>query len=482
MNASGCGLWPLEPGRQGEHVMSTALPQVLAAISGAEHVLTGEAMQPFATDWRDLFHGRPLCVVRPCCTAEVSAIVQACRAQGVSVVPQGGNTGLAGGGVCDGSGGEVLLSLSRMRAIRSLDPAAMTVEAEAGAILQVVQEAAMHAGRSLPVRMASQGSATIGGIVSTNAGGSNVLRHGMTRDHVLGLEVVLADGRVLGARHLRKDNAGYDLKQLFIGAEGSLGIITAAVLRLSPRPADRQVALLAVADIEAAIALLRAAQDALGEVIEAAELISRQTMELVVSRFAKTCPVSGGEWFILLEFASSLPGLREAVEALLRTAFENGLALDGVLADSYAQADALWTLRELASEAEARTGKSIKHDVSVPLSVMPGFLAAAAAAVIRVAPGAILSVFGHMGDGNLHYNVVLPDGADPQKIMTAVHDCVAACDGSISAEHGLGQYRVDEWQRIADPLGVELCHRLKTALDPEGFMNPGKAIPAARAG
>jgi FAD/FMN-containing dehydrogenase len=449
------------------------------ALVGADAVVTDPAaMAPYLTDWRGMFTGRAACVLRPRNTAEVSAILRHCDGAGIAVVPQGGNTGLAGGATPDAGGLQVVLSLSRMAAIRDIDPTGLSVEVEAGAILQTVREAVAGAGRLLPVSIAAEGSATIGGIVSTNAGGVNVLRYGMTRDLVLGLEVVLADGTVVnGLRRLRKDNAGQDWKQLFIGTEGSLGIVTAAVLRLVPRPTRRMVALISVPELPAALTLFDHALSTIGEALSAFELISAPSLDLVARHFSLTPPVAGGEWYLLIEAASTLPGLHAAAEALMEHAFTEGWASDGVIAASEAQADGLWALREHVTEAEAREGRSIKHDVSVPLRAMPRFLSRFAAELARIAPEARPNIFGHLGDGNLHVNVLLPPDCAAEPVMRAVHDLVAGEGGSISAEHGLGQYRLGEWERLRPAPERALVTRVKRALDPRGVLNPGKAVP-----
>lgn len=451
----------------------------LRGIVGPQAVLTGaEDMAPYAIDWRKLFPGRPACVVRPGSTQEVAAIVQACRAAGVAIVPQSGNTGMAGGASPDESGREVIVSLNRMNRIRQVDPVGMSVEAEAGVILQTAKEAAAAQGRLLPISLTAEGSAMIGGVVSTNAGGVNVLRYGMTRGLVLGLEIVLPDGSIVDAlRPLRKDNAGYDMKQIFIGAEGSLGLVTAAILRLVPQPRHSLTALIAVESPAAALRLLDRAQTELGDNISAFELISGTSFALVERQCGLACPVAASPWYVLIEAASVLSGLREAADALLATVFEEGIASDGVVAETGAQAKQLWALREHISEAEIRSGKSIKHDISVPLSAIPAFLEATRIALERIAPDVTLNVFGHLGDGNLHYNVLIGAERDPGPINRAVHDVVARFNGSISAEHGLGQYRVSEWVRLKSAPEQALALSLKRLIDPAGMMNPGKVLP-----
>lgn len=455
------------------------LTNTLRGIVGDAAVLTETAdMIGYATDWRDLFHGHPLCVVRPATTLEVAQAVTACARAGAGIVPQGGNTGMSGGATPDKSGTQVIIALDRMNAIRRIDAVGMTVEVEAGAILQTVRDAAAKENRLLPISLASEGSARIGGLIATNAGGVDVLRYGMTRALVLGLEVVLPDGQILSRlHHLRKNNAGYDLKQLFIGSEGSLGIVTAAVLRLVPQPRHRATALIAVPDISAAIHLYGFAQTEMGEALSAFELISGAGLGLVAEHMGRSAPIKGAEWCLLIEAGSSLPGLRDACETLLETAFDKGWAIDGVLAESEAQADSLWSLREALSEAEAKAGGAIKHDIAVPITQIDAFLSEAGGILAEIAPQARLNVFGHLGDGNLHYNVMNVAMSAAWDVNTKVHDVVARYHGSITAEHGLGQYRVAEWARLADPIERVLSRRLKDAFDPQGVMNPGKVVP-----
>ena len=458
-------------------IPSDVLARLSEVLSPSAIIAEGPDLEPYAIDWRRLFPGRPACVVRPSSTGQVMQIVQICREAGVPIIPQGGNTGLAGGAVPDASGTQVVLSLNRMAAVRDVDAVGMTIEAEAGCILKVAQDAAAAAGRLLPISLAAEGSATIGGVIAANAGGVNVLRYGMTRNLVLGLEVVLPDGTLAnGLRRLRKDNAGYDWKQLFIGSEGTLGIVTAAVLRLLPRPKHSVTALLSVADPDAALRLLKLAQDDLGDQVSALELISATSMQLVAKHAGLKAPIAESDWFVLIEAASSLAGLREAAETMLGTAFEQEIALDGVIAESGAQAAQLWALREHVTESEAREGKSVKHDVSVPLTMVPRFLAEAGEALAAGAPGTRVNVFGHLGDGNIHYNVLAGANHDAAAVNRIVHDVVATCGGSISAEHGIGQYRVGELVRYRAPAEMELARKLKHALDPEGLLNPGKVL------
>ncbi|ACL60026.1 FAD-binding oxidoreductase [Methylobacterium nodulans] len=450
----------------------------LAARLGPGGLLTEESdIAPFAIDWRRLFPGRPACVARPASTAEVADVVRICREAGAALVPQGGNTGLAGGAVPDASGTQVVLSLMRMNAIRAVDPVGLTLTAEAGCVLKAAQDAAADVNRLLPVSFAAEGSAMVGGVIATNAGGLNVVRYGMTRGNVLGLEVVLGDGTVVdGLRALCKDNAGYDWKQLFIGSEGTLGIVTAAVLRLTARPRHVATALLAVPDPQAALRLFTLAQDELGDAIQAFELISGLSLDLVARHGGLRNPLGPAGWYLLVEAASSLPSLREAAEGVLATALEQGDAVDGVLAESSQQAAGLWALREGITEAEAKEGRGVKHDVSVPITAIPAFLEAAGRALAADLPGARANAFGHMGDGNIHYNVLAAPGQTSEAINQLVHGVVEDFGGSISAEHGIGQYRVTELVRHRRPGEIALARRIKAALDPDGLLNPGKVL------
>jgi FAD/FMN-containing dehydrogenase len=453
--------------------------ETLRAALGPKGVLIGAEVEPFATDWRGMFHGAPLCVARPATTDQVAAVVRACAQAGVAIAPQGGNTGLAGGATPQD--GAVVLSLGRMTAIRDLDPVGLTVTAEAGAPLLAVKQAAEAAGRLLPISLAAEGTATIGGVVSTNAGGINVLRYGMTRALTLGLEVVLPDGTVVdGLRRLRKDNAGPDWAQLFIGAEGTLGAVTAAVLRLAARPRHTVTALLSCPDPDACLCLFDRAVTELGDSLQAFELISGESLALVARHGGPAAPGEPAPWRLLIEAGATFGGLAEAAEGLMAAAFEEGWATDGVLASSQAQAAALWALRERITEAEARDGPSAKHDVSVPLTAVPEFLRRLPAALAAAAPAARPNVFGHLGDGNLHANVLLSPDCDAGAVTRAVHDLTHDLGGSISAEHGLGQYRVAEWMRLTPAGERRLAGLARAALDPRGLMNPGKGAPAAR--
>lgn len=455
-----------------------SLVDVLGAIVGVNGLLTDTAdMAPYCTDWRDQFHGSALCVAFPRTTDQVAAIVRHCAEEGITIVPSGGNSGLSGGATPDTSGRQLILSLSRMNAIREIDPVGETIEVEAGCILQTAQRAVAEVGLLLPITLAAEGSAQIGGIVSTNAGGTNVLRYGMARSRVLGLEAVLANGQIVsGLRKLRKDNAGYDWKQWLIGTEGTLAIITAAVLQLAPAPRARVTALLAVPSTEAVLDLLRTARQWVGDTLNGFELMSGQALELVDRHLQRKNPLVPTPWYILLEASSSLSSLHEDVEALLASVLERGIAIDGVVAQSEREQAALWALRESITEGEAKEGRSFKHDVSVPISRIPSFLKDADAAVADAFPGTQINAFGHAGDGNIHYNVIPPVGANGGAINRLIHDIVIAHGGSISAEHGIGQYRVDELYRCKGAAEIDLAARIKQALDPEGLLNPGKVL------
>jgi FAD/FMN-containing dehydrogenase len=456
------------------------LQHLLGEIVGAANVLTAsEDTKPYYTDWRRQYHAAAECVVRPASTAEVAAVVALCAREGVAIVPQGGNTGLVGGSVPTGTRREVLVSLSRMNRIRAIDPLNDTATVESGCVLAAIQEAAAHAGRLFPLSLAAEGSCQIGGNLSTNAGGVNVLRYGTAREQVLGLEVVLPDGRVWnGLRGLRKDNTGYDLKQLFLGAEGTLGIITAAVLRLFPRPRATATAWIAVDSPDAAVQLLGRLRERLGERVSAFELLSRPCLDAVIAHARGTADPLGAAhpWYVLAELADSGEPrlLRESVEAALADCAEQGALRDAAIAQSGEQARSLWRIRETIPEAQFT---NVKHDVSVPVSKIPRFVEQAGSALATAFPRVEVFCFGHVGDGNLHYNVG-PEALMPRRaeVSRIVYDTVAALGGSISAEHGLGQLKREEILRHKDPLELELMRTLKRALDPDGLMNPGKLL------
>ena len=463
--------------------MRDALIDQLAAIVGSAHVLSEAAdLQPFLTDWRGRFRGAARCVVRPGSRDEVAAVVRACAAAGVPIVPQGGNTSLCGAATPDASGTAVLLSLGRLNRILAVDPLNDTITVEAGCTLAAVQDAARAAGRLFPLALASEGTCQIGGNLSTNAGGVQVLRYGNTRELTLGLEVVLADGTLWdGLRGLRKDNTGYDLKQLFIGAEGTLGIITAAVLKLFALPPVQTTCWLNVASPAAAVELLRLAKDVFDAQLTAFELVSETALGLVLKNIpGSQRPGTVSPWYVLAEFSGTAPA---AVEAWLDARLAAGEVGDGTLAQSAAQAAKLWALRENISEAQKIEGISIKHDIAVPVSRIPEFLAVADAALAVAFPGIRVVAFGHVGDGNLHYNLSQPEAGDNATFIAQqpavnrlVHDAVHALNGSISAEHGLGQLKREEILRYKSPQEMALMRAIKQALDPRGLLNPGKLL------
>ncbi len=464
---------------------------VMRSIVGASNVLTDADAQAYETDWRERYRGRALAVLRPGSTDEVAAIVRHCAQAAIPVVPQGGNTGLCGGATPDDSGRAVILSLQRMNRVRGIDTDNDTMEVEAGCILQAVQQAARDAGRLFPLSLAAEGSCTIGGNLATNAGGTQVLRYGNMRELTLGLEVVTAQGEVWrGLRGLRKDNTGYDLRDLFIGSEGTLGVITAPTLKLYPLPVARCTALLALDSIEAAIAMLGRARAGFGAALTGFELMAGNCLQMVTRRFPQQhLPFDGASaelpWFALLELSDSESEThaRERFESVLGEAIEAGCVADAVIAGSLAQSQALWHLRESIPLAEKEIGRSIKHDVSIPVSRMAEFVEGTNAALDEAFPGIVHVIFGHLGDGNLHYNVAR--GADwsedrllsrQEDVYALVHDRVHAAGGSISAEHGIGQLKRDVLPRYKDPVEMALMHRIKAALDPQGIMNPGKVL------
>lgn len=460
--------------------MTAALLAALAATVGERHVLTAEPdTAPYFTDWRRQYRASALAVVRPANTAEVARVVRLAAEAGVAIVPQGGNTGLSGGSVPTGRQPEIVLSLSRLNRIRDVDPLNDTITVEAGCVLAQVQSAAEQAGRYFPLSLAAEGSCQIGGNLSTNAGGVNVLRYGNAREQVLGLEVVLADGRVWnGLRALRKDNTGYDLKQLFIGAEGTLGVITAAVLRLHPRPTATAAAWIALENPARAVELLASLRARLGDRLIAFELASRACLEAVLEHAADTRdPLAAPHpWYVLAEAsdADSFESLTARLQGALAEAIEAGVVRDAAVAHSEAQAAALWRLRETIPEAQFT---NVKHDVSVPVSRVPELIERAGRAIETRFPGTRIYCFGHVGDGNLHYNV--GDAAlvaRREEVNRLVYDAVAALGGSISAEHGLGQLKREEIRRHKDALELELMRALKRALDPRNLMNPAKVL------
>ena len=456
------------------------LQKRLADIVGAANVLTSaEDTRPYFSDWRRQYFANAEAVARPATTAEVAQIVRLCARENVAVVPQGGNTGLCGGSVPTGRRREIVLALGRLRRIREVDALNDTITVEAGCVLADVQRAAEEAGRLFPVSLAAEGSCQIGGNLSTNAGGVNVLRYGSTREQVLGLEVVLPDGSVWhGLRGLRKDNTGYDLKQLFLGAEGTLGVITAAVLRLHPRPSASATAWAALGRPRAAVLLLGLLHELLGERISAFELLSQSCLDAVLAHSPDIRPplAQPHPWHVLVELADTggQAELAQRVERALAECAERGLIDDAVLAQSDEQARALWRIRETVPEAQFT---NVKHDVAVPVSRTPELIELAGARLAERFPGVQIYAFGHVGDGNIHYNVgPAPLLAQRDAVNRIVYDVVAELGGSISAEHGLGQLKRDEIRAHKDALELELMRRIKQMLDPQGLMNPGKVL------
>ena len=465
----------------------------LRDIVGAAQVLThddpGADLAAWEQDWRKRSRGRALAVVRPGNTAEVAAVVKACVAAGAPIVPQGGNTGLVVGSVPDDSGTQVVLSLTRMNRVRAIDGANLTMTVDAGCVLQNLQDAAETAGFLFPLSLAAEGSCTIGGNLATNAGGTQVVRYGNARDLCLGLEVVTAQGEVWnGLSGLRKDNTGYDLRDLFVGSEGTLGIITAATMKLYPQPAARLTAWAAVPDLASAVALLGLAHQHLGAGLTGFEVMGQFALSLVAKHFPQQrVPLwEHSAYCVLLENSDSESEAhaREQFERLLETAFEQDVVSDAVVAESLQQAHALWHIRESIPLAQAEEGLNIKHDVSIPVSRIPAFCEETDALLEREMPGVRLVNFGHLGDGNLHYNVQAPADGDPQaflreqetRVNTLVFDAVARFEGSISAEHGIGSLKVDKLPQYKDPVALALMRSIKQALDPQNLLNPGRVL------
>jgi FAD/FMN-containing dehydrogenase len=457
-------------------------------IVGAAHVLTQHNdVAGFETDQRKRYTGRARAVILPASTEEVAAIVTLCSIHRVPVVPQGGNTGLVLGSVPDTSGQAIILSLTRMNQVRAVDAINNTITVDAGCILHNVQTAADHMDRLFPLSLASEGSCTIGGNLSTNAGGTAVLRYGNARELCLGLEVVTANGNILhGLRGLRKDNTGYDLRHLYMGAEGTLGIITAAVLKLFPKPKATLTALVALPTVQQALTLLTLAQAHCGATLTAFELMSQYCLDLVHTQLHQTLPFKDAHpQYVLLEISDNISEThaRDCFESLVTAACEQKIITDAVIASSIAQSRALWTLRESISAAQAKAGNNLKHDIAVPVSEIAAFITATDALLQTAYPGCRNVTFGHVGDGNLHYNVSPPEHITPQAFLAEqahvnriVHDCVHRFNGSISAEHGIGALKRDELTRYKSDVELQVMRSIKQALDPYNIMNPGKVL------
>jgi FAD/FMN-containing dehydrogenase len=482
---------------------ATKLLDAIRAVVGARGLLTDPAeTAAYTQDWRRLYQGRTQAVIRPADTAELAEVVRLCAAARAPIVPQGGNTSMVGGATPDADGSQFVLSLARLNRVRAIDAVDLTMTIEAGVTLKAAQTAAAGENCLLPLSISAEGSAQIGGVLATNAGGNNTVRYGNARDLVLGLEVVLPDGQIWnGLRRLRKDNTGYCLRQLFVGSEGTLGVITAAVLKLVPRPREVAVALCAVASPEAALALFTRFQAHDPAAIQAFEFMSGIGVGFVLKHIpGATLPLrqpglplsqpgplaQPGAHYVLVELATPRPnaGLRAMLEEVLEQALTDALVLDAVIAESEAQRDAIWRLREEHSEAQKREGASVKNDVSVPVSRVPEFIRRATAACEALMPGIRAAPFGHLGDGNIHFNLEQPTDADPawflaqdHAIMDTVNNVVRALDGSFSAEHGIGRlkpYMMPDWRGGAE---LATMRRIKQALDPLGIMNPGKVLP-----
>jgi FAD/FMN-containing dehydrogenase len=446
-------------------------------------------MSPWLQDWRKRYRGAAVAMLSPASTEEVVQIVRLCAAERVALVPQGGNTSMVAGATPGREGDSLLLSLRRMNRIRSISAAGNSAVCEAGVILSELHRAAAEVGRRFPLSLGAKGSATIGGLISTNAGGTQVLRFGTMRGLVQGIEAVLPDGSLWqGLSALKKDNRGYDLRQLLIGAEGTLGVVTAASLRLVPAVGSRSVAWIGVASPTKALELLLMLEASIGEAVESFELVPQSALELVLAHVPNTrAPLQGSHaWHVLIEATAPMvaPPPEKALTAALHAASGTGVVEDAVIAASEAQAEAFWRIRDSISEAEQKDGPAAKHDVSVEVGAMPGFMIEAAAAVEARFPGTRVIAFGHLGDGNVHFNVRAPQGVGPDwlqreapAVTSFVHDLVVAAGGSISAEHGIGQMRLSELARLADPARLKVMRAIKRALDPDNIMNPGKLVP-----
>lgn len=472
------------------------LAQAAAVLGERGLVRDPDLVTPWLTDWRGRYTGRALALAAPASAQQLSALVKLCGAHGVPIVPQGGNSGMSGGATPDTSGTALLLSLRRMDSISPVDREGRQVTVGAGAVLQTLHEAVEAAGLRFPLTLGGKGSATIGGLISTNAGGTQVLRHGSMRAQVLGIEAVLADGSIYSAlTPLKKDNRGFDLKQLLIGSEGTLGIVTAATLRLLPAAAARTVAWVGLPSIHAARALLLHVEAQAGEALEGFEVLPQACLDAVLGHLpGARAPLAGRHaWHALVEFvadADRADGLADRAEAAIASAFEAGLIEDATLSANDTQAEAFWLLRDSIAPAERARGPAMQHDISVPVDRMPAFIEAAAPAIEAAWPGVEAVGFGHLGDGNIHFHVIAPNGAvrgawedsDGKAISRRVHDMVSEWGGSISAEHGIGQLKHDELARLGDPVALAILRRVKAALDPQGLLNPGKLVSLAPGG
>lgn len=464
--------------------MNQLLEQLKDIVGPKGWTSDSDTLEPHVNEWRGVFVGRTPLMVMPATTDEVSRVIAACAKAGVAVVPQGGNTGMCAGAIPDDSGEQVLLSLARMNRIRNVDADNFSIEVDAGCILQTIQEAALNVRRYFPLSLAAEGSCQIGGNIATNAGGLNVIRYGTTRALVLGLEVVLADGTILNSlRSLRKDTAGYDLKQLFIGSEGTLGVITAATLRLFPEPGELGTALVAIPSSGASVTLLGHLKASFPDQVQTFELVSSYVFGLVAEHVQDAgLPFDGDyPWYVLLEVATGAE--QDRLEEVLMEGAESGLVLDAVIAKNSAEAANLWRLRHSISEAERQAGKALKHDISVPVSKMQEFLLRGDELLAKLRPDATLVAFGHVGDGNLHYNVSLPHDLGSEEfasagkqITGAIYDLVAELGGSFSAEHGVGQLKRSFLAEYRSGPEYELMRTLKKTLDPAKILNPGKVI------
>jgi FAD/FMN-containing dehydrogenase len=480
-----------QSGGMSEH--EAFLSEAIALLGERGLTRDAELMRPWLTDWRGRYTGAALALASPSSTGELAALVRLCARHRVAIVPQGGNSGMSGGATPDEGGEALLLSLRRMNAIRRLDADARQAVCEAGVILQTLHEAAAAEGLRFPLTLGGKGSATIGGLIATNAGGTQVLRHGSMRAQVLGLEGVLADGSVFDAlTPLKKDNRGFDLKQLLIGSEGTLGIVTAATLRLLPALADRAVLWAGLGDVSGTPRLLAHAERVAGDALEGFEIMPRHCLESVLAHVPGTrSPLAGDhEWHALIELAADAgraEGLRELAQALLESAFEGGLVEDATIAANERQAEAFWLLRDEIAPAERALGPAMQHDISVPVARMAAFIDEASPQVEARFPGTRVVPFGHLGDGNVHFHVLAPPGAERgvweesegKQISAFVHDLVTEWQGSISAEHGIGQMKRDELARLGDPVQLAIMRAVKRALDPQGLLNPGKLVPLA---